>query len=94
MKECKLYELDIEAKAIADEEWDTMPDYAKKQVEEFEAMCAKHPECTQSPYEFDQLPCAEFCLHYTQSPGYPGETLDCCSHPSNPRIIGGTFELI
>jgi len=85
---CNFYEEDTHAKAEHDREWESMPDYVKKQIEEESAYMEAHTP-PRSPYKFDNLPCQEFCKHFVVQDGYPGETLYCCSHAENRQILDG-----
>lgn len=71
MTECKFYERDEAAFA---ERLDYMRHCA---VEGY----------TYQPDEEPERPCYNFCKHLGQHNGYPGETLYCCEHPDNRKII-------
>ena len=73
---CQYYEVDAEAKAEAEKDWPAMPMpdvYIEAQFEEMD--------------EMQMLPCGEFCKHYRETRGFPGEILYCCSHPKCSRIL-------
>ena len=71
MKTCKFYERDEQA----------YNDYIDWQ----RSLAASYPG--QYPEEEPETMCAAFCKYYGQYDGFPGETLECCEHPDNRRIL-------
>jgi hypothetical protein len=41
----------------------------------------------QYPGEEPDSPCQGFCKHFASHNGFPGETLYCCEHPDNRKIL-------
>ena len=77
MENCKFYERDESAFA-------EHMDYMRH--------CAAEGQ-TYQPDEEPERPCYNFCKHYTESPGFPGETCCYCSHPENKGIDCGSYSV-
>ena len=77
MTECRFYERDEDA-------------FAEHLA--YERMnAAENPG--QYPEEEPERPCRNFCKHYTESPGFPGETCCYCSHPDNYGVDCGSYSV-
>ena len=72
MTDCRFYEIDVVA-------FSEHLNYMRH--------CASEGYAGYEPEEEPDRPCYNFCKHYGQHDGFPGETLFCCEHPENRQIL-------
>ena len=93
---CKFYETDLAAQKEAGE-WDAgfYAGMNDEQLAAFKRLEARiESEAASNPVDKRPLDkCGEFCKYLISMPGFPGETLYCCSAAGNKHIIDDDFNV-